>query len=370
MPSAKAVARGAVEGVAGDAEGQVGDVAAHDSDTFVCHLVLSLCRGIVAISSGDSIGGMPVDPKLQAILDAGKALGGKPVDTQTPGEARAERAEMMARFVPMPEYAGGRVEERTIVAEGREIPVRVYTPPLKQRPLPVLVFFHGGGWVVCTLETHDPYCRALATEAGVVVVSVDYRLAPEHKFPAGLEDCRVATEWVLTHAQELGGNSQVLVGGDSAGGTMATVVALLLRDKGVTGLAGQILIYPVTAHYDPPTASYLENAEGYGLTRKGMMWFWDHYLNDKGEAGDFRAAPLMASSLLGLPRAFVVTAEYDVLRDEGQAYAKRMAEAGVEVTHVFVEGMNHGFACSANEFPFLRQAKDVLRRVAAWVAAG
>ncbi len=314
---------------------------------------------------------MPVDTKLQTILDAGKALGRKPVELQTPEEARAERAEMMARFVPMPEYAGVRVEERAIIAGGREILVRIYTPPVDDGPFPVVVYFHGGGWVVCTLETHDPICRALAMEARVVVVSVDYRLAPEHKFPAGLEDCRVATEWVLAHTAELGGDAQnVMVGGDSAGGTMATVVALLFRDNGVTELTGQILIYPVTAYYDPPTASYLENAEGYGLTRKGMMWFWDHYLNDKSEAQDFRAAPLMASSLAGLPRAFVVTAEYDVLRDEAQAYAKRMAEAGVDVTHVFVEGMNHGFASSVTEFPFLPQAKDVLRRVAEWVELG
>ncbi len=318
---------------------------------------------------------MPVDAKLQAILDAGKALGKKPVELQTPAEARADRAEMMAQFVPMPEYAGVRVEERSILlsngAGGREIAVRVYTPPVGNAPWPVVVFFHGGGWVVGTLETHDPYCRALASEAGVMVVSVDYRLAPEHKFPAGLEDCLAATEWVLAHAGELGADgSRVLVGGDSAGATMATVVALLLRDKGVTALAGQILFYPVTGYYDPPTASYLENAEGYGLTRKGMMWFWDHYLNDRSEAADFRAAPLRAASLSGLPRALVVTAEYDVLRDEGQAYAKRLGEAGVPVTHVFVEGMNHGFACSANEFPFLTQAKDVLKKTAEWVAAG
>jgi acetyl esterase len=317
---------------------------------------------------------MPVDKKLQAILDAGKALGRKPVELQTPAEARAERAEMVAQFVPMAEYAGVRVEDRTIFvadgADGREIAVRIYRPATADGPLPVVVFFHGGGWVVCTLETHDPYCRALATEAGVMVVSVDYRLAPEHKFPAGLEDCLAATEWVLAHTGELGASgSRVFVAGDSAGGTMAAVVALLLRDKGVTRLAGQILIYPVTAHYDPPTASYLEMAEGYGLTRKGMMWFWDHYLKNKSEAADFRAAPLLAASLHGLPRAFVVTAEYDVLRDEGLAYATRLEEAGVDVTQVFAEGMNHGFACSMNEFPFLPQAKDVLRKVAKWIAA-
>jgi acetyl esterase len=319
---------------------------------------------------------MPIDAKLQAILDAGKALGRKPVELQTPAEARAERAEMVAQFVPMPEYAGVRVEDRAIwVADGaadetggREIGVRIYRPRVGDAVLPVVVFFHGGGFVVCTLETHDPYCRALSAEAGVMVVSVDYRLAPEHKFPAAVEDCVAATEWVLAHSEELGGSgSQVFVAGDSAGGTLAAVVALLLRDKGVSGLAGQILLYPVTAHYDPPTASYLEMAEGYGLTRKGMMWFWDHYLKDKSDIADFRAAPLRAASLRGLPRAFVVTAEYDVLRDEGQAYAKRLEEAGVEVTHMFVPGMNHGFACSMNEFPFLAQAKELLRRVAGWV---
>ena len=306
---------------------------------------------------------------MQAILDAGKALGLPRLETMTVEEARAERAAMMARFVPMPEYAGVEVEERVIAAGGREIAVRIYRPAGVEGKLSVVVFFHGGGFVVCTLETHDPYCRALATEAKAVVVSVDYRLAPEHKFPAGVEDALAATEWVLEHVAELGGDrSRVFVGGDSAGGTLAAVVALLLRDKGVTGLAGQILLYPVTTYYDPPTASYMEMAEGYGLTRKGMIWFWDHYLKDKSEAKDFRAAPLMAASLSGMPRAFVVTAEYDVLRDEAQAYAKRLEDAGVEVTHEFAQGMNHGFAVSPNEFPFLPQAKDLLRRVAGWMA--
>jgi acetyl esterase len=312
---------------------------------------------------------MPVDAKLQTILDAAKALGLPPIETMTVEEARAERAAMMARFVPMSEYADVQVEERVIVAGRREIGIRVYRPSQAKGTLPVVVFFHGGGFVVCTLETHDPYCRALAAEANTVVVSVDYRLAPEHKFPAGVEDSLAAAEWVLEHVGELGGDgSRVFVAGDSAGATLAAVVALLLRDKGVTELAGQVLLYPVTAHYDPPTASYLEMAEGYGLTRKGMIWFWDHYLKDKSEAGDFRAAPLRATSLSGLPRAFVVTAEYDVLRDEAQAYATRLKDAGVDVTHVFGEGMNHGFAASPNEFPFLPQAKELLRRVAGWIA--
>jgi acetyl esterase len=318
---------------------------------------------------------MPVDAKLQAILDSGKALGLKPLELQTPAEARAERAEMIARFVPMPEYAGVSVEQRSIPAAGREIAMRVYRAKHTetgeaQGALPVVVFFHGGGFVMGTLDTHEPYCRALATEAGAIVISVDYRLAPENKFPAGVEDSLAATEWVLAHAGGLGGNERrVFVAGDSAGATMATVVSLLLRDRGEAGrIAGQILLYPVAGYCDPPTVSYVEMATGYGLTRKGMEWLWGQYLKDASDAKDFRAAPLMAKSLAGLPRAFVVTAEYDVLRDEGQAYARRMEAEGVDVTHVFAAGMNHGFAASANEFPFLPQAKELLRRVAGWIA--
>jgi acetyl esterase len=312
---------------------------------------------------------MPIDAKLQAILDMHKTHGLPPLETLTVDEAREERAAMMRRFVAMPEYAGVSVEERTLPASGREIGVRIYRPEGARGVLPMVVFFHGGGFVLCTLDTHDPYCRALAAEAGVMVVSVDYRLAPEHKFPAGVEDCLAATEWLMEHAAELGGDLQkMFVAGDSAGATLATVVALLLRDRGEAGrLAGQILLYPVAGYYEPPTVSYVEMAEGYGLTRKGMVWFWDHYLNDAGEARDFRAVPLSAASLAGLPRTFVVTAEYDVLRDEGQEYARRMEADGVSVTHLFAEGMNHGFAASPNEFPFLPQAKELFRRVAGWV---
>jgi acetyl esterase len=322
---------------------------------------------------------MPVDAKLQTILDAAKAAGGPRLETMTVEQARDVRAAMVRRFVPMLEYASVEEHERKIVAGGREIAVRVYRPQNREtggarETLPVVVFFHGGGFAMGTLDTHGPYCRALTAEAGVTVVSVGYRLAPEHKFPAGVEDCLAATEWVLAHVGELDGDqARVFVAGDSAGGTLATVVALILRDRNQKGgeagrLAGQILLYPVTGYYDPPTMSYVEMAEGYGLTRKGMEWLWDLYLNEKSEAEDFRAVPLKAKSLAGLPRAFVVTAEYDVLRDEGQAYARRMAEAGVDVTHVFAEGMNHSFACAIDEFPFLPQAKELLRRVAAWIA--
>jgi acetyl esterase len=313
---------------------------------------------------------MPIAPKLQTILDADKALGLLPTEQQTPEQLRSGLAQLMARFQPMPQYSAVTVDARTIVQNERSIPARVYTPP-GEPPFPIVVLFHGGGWVNGSLDSHEPYCRALATEATVVVVSVDYRLAPEHRFPAGLEDCADATLWTMAHAAELkGAPEQVLVGGDSAGATLATVVALLLRDReGSPSLAGQILLYPVTAHYEPPTSSYLENSEGYGLTRNAMIWFWDHYLGDRSDATNPLAAPLLAPDLSRLPPAFVVTAQYDVLRDEGDAYARRLAEARVLLTHFYVKGMNHGFAASPKEFPYLDQAHTVLRGVADWIAA-
>jgi acetyl esterase len=313
---------------------------------------------------------MPLDSKLKAILDAERALGLPPIEQLTPKQVRSGLAQFMAKFQPMPEYSGVSVEARLIVQNGRTIPVRIYTPP-GEPPFPIAVLFHGGGWVFGSLDAHEPYCRALATEAKAVVVSVDYRLAPEHRFPAGLDDCRDATLWVLAHAEELNGApQQVLVGGDSAGGTLATAVTFQLRDrKDLPRLLGQILIYPVTAYYDPPTPSYLENSEGFGLTRNAMIWFWDHYLNDRSEATNPLVAPLLAPDLSKLPPAFVVTAEYDVLRDEGNAYAKRLNEAGIEVTHLYVKGMNHAFAASAREFPHLDQARTVLRALADWITA-
>ena len=312
---------------------------------------------------------MPVDPKLQAILDAEKALGLPPTERQTPDQIRAGAAQHIASFQPMPEYSGVAIEARKIIHDGRSIPVRVYTPP-GEPPFPIAILFHSGGWVAGSLDTHEPYCRALATEAKIAVVSVDYRLAPEHRFPAGLEDCRDATLWVLAHASELNGTpDQVFIGGDSAGGTLATAVTFMLRDrKDLPSLTGQILLYPATAYYDPPTVSYIENSEGYGLTRNAMIWYWDHYLNDRSEATNPLVAPLLAPDLSHLPPAFIVTAEYDILRDEGDAYAKRLAEAGVPVTHLSVKGMNHAFAASPKEFPYLDQAHTLLRTLATWIA--
>ena len=207
-----------------------------------------------------------------------------------------------------------------------------------------MVFFHGSGFVLCSLDTHDGMCRNLSAGAASVVVSVDYRLAPEHKFPAPLDDCVFATRWAVEHAAELSADGhRVAIAGDSAGGNLAAATALRLRDAGGPALLGQLLIYPVTDHYTPGTPSYRENADGYGLTRDTMIWFWDHYLADPADAANPCASPLRAASLARLPPALVVTAEFDPLCDEGEDYAARLRAADVSARTSRWDGMNHGF---------------------------
>jgi acetyl esterase len=207
-----------------------------------------------------------------------------------------------------------------------------------------MVFFHGSGFVLCSLDTHDGMCRNLAAGIGCVVVSVDYRLAPEHKFPAGPDDCLEATRWAAAHAAELGADpARIMLAGDSAGGNMAAVTALRVRDEGGPALSGQMLLYPVTDYHTPGTPSYAENADSYGLTRDTMEWFWAHYLNDAAEADHPYASPLRAPSLTGLPPAYVMSAEYDPLRDEAELYGERLRAAGVATEITRRPGMNHGF---------------------------
>jgi acetyl esterase len=218
----------------------------------------------------------------------------------------------------------------------------VYTPA-GEGPLPVVVYFHGGGWVIGDLEVVDQPCRQLASAAGAIVVSVDYRLAPEHRYPAAFDDSYAATVWVGAHAAEIGGDpARLAVAGDSAGGNLAAAVALAARDRGGPELAAQLLIYPVT-DFNFGTASYQDNREGYLLTKGSMQWFWAHYLGAQDLDKDPYACPLRADSLVGLPPAYVATSEYDPLRDEGEAYARRLEEAGVAVTAKRFDGMLHGF---------------------------
>ncbi|MBV9252002.1 MAG: alpha/beta hydrolase [Acetobacteraceae bacterium] len=282
---------------------------------------------------------MPVDPQIQAIIDLTAELA--PMHTLSVAEAR-ER--MAARDVPglrIPPVAD--VADRTIRGPGGELGLRIYTPP-GAGPFPLLVFFHGSGFVVCSLDTHDVMCRNLCAGAGCVVVSVDYRLAPEHKFPAAPEDCLFATRWAAENAAALNADpGRVAVGGDSAGANLAAVTALRVRDEGGPAFCAQLLIYPVTDYHSPGTPSYEENAEGYGLTRNSMEWFWSHYLADQLHASHPHAAPMRAHDLRGLPPALVVTAEYDPLRDEGEAYGEKLRQAGVPTEIVRWDGMNHGF---------------------------
>ena len=282
---------------------------------------------------------MPVDPQIQALLDMRAQL--PPLHTLSVADARLQ---MAARDIPglrKPEI--GSVVSRAMPGPDGPLPLRIYTPR-GEGPFPLMVFFHGSGFVVCSLDTHDGMCRNLCAGANCVVVSVDYRLAPEHKFPAAPDDCLAATRWVGQNASSLRGDvARIMVAGDSAGGNLAAVVALRVRDEGGPKLIGQMLIYPVTDYFQPGSPSMTENGEGYGLTRDGMIWFWNHYVRSPGDAVHPHASPLRAATLAGLPPALVVTAQYDPLRDEGEAYAEALRKVGVQVEMKRWDGMNHGF---------------------------
>jgi acetyl esterase len=283
---------------------------------------------------------MPLDPQVKAFLDQLAASAIPPVETLTPREARLQMEAGTVMLGRLPEV--GRVEDH--VLPGPETPLRVrLTAPAAGGPFPGLIYFHGGGWVTGSLFSHDHLCRALTRAAGVAVISTEYRLAPEHPFPAAVDDAEAAARWVAGHAAGLGLDpARLAVGGDSAGGTLAAAVARRARDQGGPDLAFQLLLYPAT-DADLDTSSYRENADGYMLTRAAMAWYWDLYVPDLSLRSHPDAAPLRAGDLTGLPPALVVTAEYDVLRDEGEAYARRLAEAGVAARLVRYDGMIHGF---------------------------
>jgi acetyl esterase len=282
---------------------------------------------------------MPLDPQAKALLEQIPVADMPDFDTLNPAVVRKAFSAFGALAEDV-ELAG--IENRSVPGPAGEIPVRIYTPE-GSGPFPLVVFFHGGGFVVCDLDTHDGTCRQLSLRSGCVVVSVDYRLAPEHRFPAGLEDCYAATCWSIEHAADLGVDARrAAVAGDSAGGNLAAAVSLMARDRKGPALVHQLLVYPVTNHaFD--TASYRDNAEGYLLSRDMMEWFWKHYLKTPGDGASPLASPLRAESLAALPSATVITAEFDPLRDEGAAYAARLREAGVPTRHAHYDGMFHGF---------------------------
>jgi acetyl esterase len=267
---------------------------------------------------------------------------------------------------PAAAYAIGSVEDRTIPTVHGPIRCRIYRPRREsgQAPSAAILYLHGGGWVVCDIDTHDNICRQLCSESGAFVVSLDYRLAPEHKFPAAVDDTLCAYEWLHQNASDLAIDpNRVFVAGDSAGANLATVAALAATDSSRPGLLGQVLFYPVTdlATEHP---SYSATPAGLPLTGSTMRWFRDHYLRTAADAEDWRASPLRAIHLQTLPPTLLVTAEHDPLRDEGTAYGRRLASAGVEVTHLHYYQHMHGFLSMA---PHLSDATAAVTITSAWI---
>jgi acetyl esterase len=286
---------------------------------------------------------MSKDPQVQAFLKQLQDPATPKLNSLPPEGARqmyvAMAQAMDAQNVPI-----GQVENRAIPGPAGEIPIRIYTPVAAgAAPLPVLVYYHGGGWVIGDLNTHDGVCRVLANESGCKVVAVDYRLAPEHPFPAAVDDSFAALQWVADNAGELGVDAnRIAVGGDSAGGNLSAVVSQIAKDKGGPRVAFQLLIYPVTdagGDYESRRA----NATGYLLEQELMEWFFKHYVPKGTDPLDTRISPLRRPDLAGLPPAWVLTAGFDPLRDEGKAYADKLRAAGVAVEYVNEPEMIHGF---------------------------
>jgi acetyl esterase len=284
---------------------------------------------------------MPLDPNMKALLDQMAAIGAPPLHALTVEQARASMDAMVAMMGGGEAVAS--VEDRSLDVGGRTLAVRRYRPAsVGEGPAPTLVFYHGGGFVIGSLASHDRDCRALANRGQCQVIAVDYRLAPEHPFPAAVDDAVAALERIVGAAGEFDVDpARVAVGGDSAGGNLAAVVALHARDQGIP-LRLQLLIYPAVAGAEGDYPSRTENASGYMLDAESIAWFGAAYYPD-GMPADWRAAPMLAASHEGVAPALVITAEFDPLRDEGEAYAARLRDAGVEATASRYDGLIHGF---------------------------
>jgi acetyl esterase len=301
---------------------------------------------------------MTLDPQMKRILDMIAAAGAPPIREMSPAEARTAFVSRMEFFRRGGVEEVARIENKRIPSPGGEIPIRLYYPR-GQAPVGASMWFHGGGWVIGDLESHDPICREIANRSGALVVSVDYRLAPEHKFPAAPDDCHAATRWVADNAGTLGYPAgRLAVTGDSAGGNLAAVVALMARDKGGPALRFQLLVYPA---FDPAmtTPSHQEFAQdGFVLSRADMVWFWNHYLNGPQDESNPYLNPARAKDLSRLPAALVITAGFDPLRDEGAAYAAMLRQAGVVAKSRQYEGLTHGFFNMASQIDLAKVARD------------
>ncbi len=279
---------------------------------------------------------MPLDAETKAVLQMMESMNIPDFSTMTPAEARE------FELAPPPEVptAVGEVSDRTIQGSEASIPVRIYRPGADQSG--VILYFHGGGWVFGGLDSHDETCRRLCAGTRQAVVSVDYRLAPETRYPGAAVDCYDATAWVVANGDSIGVDAQrLVVAGDSAGGNLAAVVSQMARDRGGPAIALQLLVYPV-ADADFDTGSYIANAEGYLLTRRAMQWFWDHYVPQTDRRSEPYASPLRGN-LANLPPALVQTAEFDPLRDEGEAYAAALQAAGGTAQLTRYDGLIHGY---------------------------
>jgi acetyl esterase len=303
---------------------------------------------------------MALHPQAQAVLDAQQASGAVTLPDSSPEEARRI-------YNSAPDFSGPRapvaaVEDRVLSGPGGDLTVRIYSPDAPP-PAPALIYFHGGGWVMGSIDAVDAPLRAVANGSGCVICSVDYRLAPEHPFPAALDDARAVLGWVAEETGPLGVDAgRIALGGDSAGGNLTAATTLAERDRG-HHIAGQVLIYPVLDH-DFERPSYVANADGFGMTRDHMKWYWDHYLPDPERRSDPLASPLRATDLSALPPALVVTAEHDVLRDEAEKYAARLRAAGVPVTLSRYDGMMHGFFRTAGA---VDGGRALIDEIAAWL---
>ncbi|TDP93012.1 alpha/beta hydrolase [Labedaea rhizosphaerae] len=285
---------------------------------------------------------MPLDPQVVAMRERAVAAGAPPLYTLSLEQARA------ADLAAIREGAGAvrpvhQVADRLIPGADGDLPIRVYRPSATTDALPTLVYFFGGGWTLGNIDTSDGICRSLANAVPCQVITVGYRLAPEHKFPAAVHDCHAAVCWIAAHADELGADpARLAVGGDSSGGNLAAAVTLLVRDGGSPALAAQVLVYPNTDRRGD-TESMRANDDPALFNRRSVAWYWDHYLAADADGLDPLASPALAEDLTGLPPALVITAEYDPLRDEGEQYAERLRAAGVEVRATRYPGMVHGF---------------------------
>lgn len=306
---------------------------------------------------------MPLHPQIHKML-SDLAAAGVPSFHMMPVEVA--RGGLRQLMVSMPPSASeiAKVENRSI--NGGKLPLRIYTPATAATgPLPILLYLHGGGWVLGDLDAYDTTCRELAGGAGCIVVSADYRLAPEHRFPAAADDALMALQWVIEHGTEIGGDTaRIAVGGDSAGGNLAAVTAIAARERFPGKVRAQLLVYPVTDHYSGPSRSMHDNGEGYLLTRNDMLWFFDHYLGSDGNARDPRVNLSQVSKLDGLPPALVMTAEFDPLRDEGEVYARALQQAGNSVQMSRYDGAVHGFFTFSTGLDLGAQA---MREACSWL---